>query len=73
MTTAPTPPRAPAPEPLALRPREAAAALGISTRKLWELTNRGIVPHLKIGRCTVYPIGPLRDWLDEQAGKGGRR
>ena len=58
---------------LALRPKEAAAALGISARKLWEITadqNSGI-PHLKIGKSILYPVGPLEQWLAEQAQRNG--
>jgi excisionase family DNA binding protein len=58
---------------LALRPREAARALGISPRKLWQLTNCGEIPCTRIGRCVVYPVDVLREWLAEQAAKGGRR
>lgn len=51
---------------LALRPKEAAEALGIGERKLWELTNRGEIPHFKVGRATVYPVELLRTWLRNQ-------
>lgn len=63
---------APTPVQLALRPREAAAALGIGTRLLWQLTNDRTIPHLKLGRCTVYPVDLLRDYLAQQATGGGR-
>ena len=59
--------------PLALRPKDAAKALGIGRRKLWELTNRGIVPHVKCGRAIVYPVVSLQAWLAEQAEKAVRR
>lgn len=62
----------PDPAPLALRPREAAKALGIGERLLWSLTNRGEVPHVRLGRAVVYPVDRLRDWLAQQA-TGGRR
>ncbi len=55
---------------LALRPKEAAKALGIGERKLWALTNAGILPHARIGRAVVYPVRDLQEWLSEQAGKG---
>ena len=55
---------------LALRPREAASALGISERLLWSITNRGEIPHVKLGRVTLYPVDVLRDWLDAKAAKG---
>ena len=66
----PTDPRAmtpPTPEPLALRPKDAAKALGIGQRKLWELTRAGVIPSVKAGTCTLYPIDALRAWLNEQA------
>lgn len=53
---------------LALRPRDAARALGISERCLWSLTQRGEVPHVKIGgRLVLYPRTALIDWLDRLA------
>jgi len=53
---------------LALRPRDAARALGISERCLWSLTQRGEVPHVKIGgRLVLYPRAALLDWLDRAA------
>lgn len=56
---------------LALRPKEAAAALGISERLLWAKTNCGEIPHCRIGRAIVYPTALLREWLAQQA-KGGQ-
>lgn len=52
---------------LAMRPREAAKALGISERLLWEWTNQGIVPHVRMGKRIVYPVDSLRNWLRQQA------
>ena len=62
-------------EPLALRAAAAAKALGIGENLLWSLTNRGEVPHARIGRRIVYPIDELKAWLSKQAQKkgGGRR
>ncbi len=60
------------PARLALRPKDAAKALGIGERLLWSLTNRGEIPHVKIGRATLYPVDQVRAWLAEQA-KGGRQ
>ena len=57
---------------LALRPKEAAKALGIGERLLWSMTNRNEVPHVKLGRATLYPIDLLKDWLAKQA-EGGRQ
>ena len=66
------PTQATTPTPLALRPRDAARALGIGTRKLWELTadRTSGIPHVRIGRAVVYPFRELQDWLAERAGKG---
>ena len=65
-------------ESLALRPREAAKALGISARTLWGLTApRGPIPCLRIGhgkrQTVLYPVADLQDWLTRQAKatKGG--
>ena len=55
--------------PLALRPREAAKALGIGERLLWSKTNAGEIPHLRVGRAIIYPVDLLRDWMAEQASK----
>ena len=75
-----TPPVTPTPDrncnvlpALALRPKDAARVLGIGERLLWSLTNQGIIPHIKLGKATLYPVDVLRDWLAEQAGKEARR
>lgn len=56
---------------LALTREEAAAALGISSRKVWELTNCGELPHRRIGTRTVYPVDALKAWVN--AGEGVSR
>lgn len=57
--------------PLALRPREAAKALGISPRLLWQLTHDGAVPCVRVGsgkrRTVLYPVADLQAWLTGQA------
>lgn len=65
-------------ESLALRPREAAKALGISPRTLWGLTApRGPIPCVRVGvgkrRAVLYPTAELQAWLSRQAEatKGG--
>lgn len=71
MSSSPTP-------PLALRPREAAKALGISPRHLWQLTHDGVIPCARVGsgkrRTVLYPMADLQAWLARQAqsGKGGQ-
>ena len=65
--------------PLALRPREAAKALGISARHLWQLTKDGHVPCVRVGSGTrktvLYPVAELQAWLVCQAAqaKGGEQ
>jgi len=65
---------APAGDPprLALRPKDAARALGIGERLLWSLTNRGEIPHLRLGKAILYPVAELERWLAEQT-RGTRR
>lgn len=57
--------------PLLLRPSDAAHALAISPRKLWELTNRGELPAVRIGRAVRYDPCDLTAWIE--AAKGGAR
>ena len=58
---------------LALRPREAAKSLGISPRKLWQLTHDGHIPSVKVGRTVLYPTAELQAWLSQQAkARGGQ-
>ena len=51
---------------LALRPKDAAKALGLGSRKLWELTADGTIPHVRCGRAILYPVRELQDWLADQ-------
>ncbi len=55
-------------EPLALRPREAAKAIGISERKLSELIadKTSGLPIVRLGRCVVFPLDRLREWLSQR-------
>jgi len=55
---------------LTLNATEAANVIGVSPRLLWSLTNRGEVPHVRIGRRIVYPIAAIEAWLAARA-KGG--
>jgi hypothetical protein len=61
------------PPPLALRPREAAKALSISPRLLWQLTKDKIVPCVRVGsgkrKTVLYPLTELQAWLTRQAAK----
>jgi excisionase family DNA binding protein len=53
---------------LLLTPREAAAALAIGQRKLWELTNRGLILAVRIGRAVRYDPADLAAFVARQKG-----
>ena len=46
---------------------ETARALSISERKLWELTNKGQIPCVRIGRRVLYDPRALQVWIDGRA------
>ena len=50
---------------LALRPKEAAAVLGLSERALRALLPS--LPHIRVGGAVLIPVEALRRWLDEGA------
>jgi hypothetical protein len=63
----------PAPLILALRPKDAAKALGLGVRKLWEETQpRGPIPCVRLGKAVVYPVDQLRAWLAKECGEVSR-
>jgi excisionase family DNA binding protein len=49
----------------------AAKALAISPRTLWELTHRGEIPCIKIGRAVRYDPADLRAWINARKDRGG--
>lgn len=57
-----------------LRPAEAAKALGISERKLWEITadQSSGIPHVRLNRTIIYPARELQDWLAQQVSRPRR-
>ena len=68
-------PRVAAPT-LALRPREAATAIGVSTRTLERLTKAGEIAFVPAGRCRLYLVSDLETYLTSRrviAEKGGDR
>lgn len=56
--------------PLALRPREAARALGVGQRVLWFWTNQNLVPHVRMNKVIWYPVLELQRWLSEETARG---
>ncbi len=58
--------RAAEPSQLALiRPADAAAALAISSRKLWAMTNAGEIPCVRFGRAVRYDPEDLREIIED--------
>ena len=57
-------------QPLLISPRDAAQALGISERTLWTITQRGDLPHLKIGRLVRYSITDVQNWIEQTKQNG---
>jgi len=60
------------PVSLTLRVREAAEALGICERTLYQLTApRGPIPCVRIGRgkrkTVLYSVDVLREWVNQQS------
>jgi len=48
---------------LALRPRQAAEALGVSEATLQRLTQDRRVPVIRLDRAVLYPLRELSEWL----------
>jgi excisionase family DNA binding protein len=56
---------------IALRPAEAARALGVSERTLRRMLPE--LPHVRRAGAVLLPLEPLRRWLEEQARAQGRQ
>lgn len=50
---------------LAYRPAEAAAALGISLRRLRQIKHE--IPHVRRGDTLLFPVAELQRWLERNA------
>lgn len=61
---------APPVAPLLLTPPEAAKALRIGRRKLWELTKDGEIRAVRLGRSVRYDPRELQSWVDKISGRG---
>ncbi|MBL8842364.1 MAG: helix-turn-helix domain-containing protein [Planctomycetes bacterium] len=57
-------PAAPAIGALLIDAGEAARAIAVSRRKLWELTNRRAIACVRIGRCVRYRPEDLRAFVE---------
>lgn len=60
-------------EPSLLTPRQAAKELGISQRKLWQLSNEGQLPVVRIGRSVRYRQSDLWEFIERHIVIGCRR
>ena len=58
------------PEPQLVTTREAAKRLCISERKLWQLTNDGMLPVVRIGRAVRYSIADLQKLIGKLTNYG---
>lgn len=54
---------APAIAPRLMKPREAAAYLAISERKLWSLTQSGRIPAVRLDRSVRYDFSDLDKFI----------
>ena len=52
--------------PILLSLKDAARALAVSDRSLWEWTKAGKVPHVRLGRRVLYSPDDLRRWVEGQ-------
>ena len=53
-------------ERIALRPAEAAQAIGIGRSKVYELIASGELPSIRIGGSVRVPVDALRAWIARQ-------
>ena len=56
---------------ITVRPREAAAILSVSERKLLTMCNTEGLPFVKSGRAKLFKVSDLILWLDQQKKAGG--
>ena len=54
-------------EPLMLRPREAAAAVGVGRTLFYRLVKAGVIPSCRVGKSIRIPVAALRAWAEAQA------
>ena len=53
-------------EPLMLRPREAAAAVGVGRTLSYRLVKAGVIPSCRVGKSIRIPVAALRAWAEAQ-------
>lgn len=57
---------APAPEPLLVKPLEAARLIGVGKNVLYQLLAQGEIRSIKLGHSRLVPVTELRRWIAEQ-------
>ena len=50
---------------LSLTRSEAAEALGVSVNTIDAWIRNASLPHLKVGRCVLFPVHELEKWLSD--------
>ena len=60
-------------EPIGISAEEAAALLGVSKPKIYELMNRDDFPACKLGGRTVISYDGLREWMRKETENYGER
>ena len=53
-------------EPLMLRPREAAEAVGVGRTLFYRLVKAGVIPSCRVGKSIRIPVAALRAWAEAQ-------
>lgn len=53
-------------EKILITERQAAQLLGVGERTLFNLRQRRLIPHMKIGKSVRYSTASLRTWASEQ-------
>ncbi len=71
MTFTNSSPRPTGSHPQLLTPLQAADALAISPRKLWQMTKDGEIASIKIGRLVRYDIRDLQRWIESRKQSAG--
>lgn len=69
---APTNPKVPYNQRLALRAPAAAQMLSIGQRKLRAMKASGVIPYVKMEGCTAYRVEDLKRFVDENTIGGGK-
>ena len=57
---------------LALRPKEAAEALGVSERTMRKWMRDAGLPHLQLDAVVCIPVAELREWMVERMASSRR-